>query len=530
MSSTTTEIIMDELTQVYLDEINALLYNCEKNQHLQDKQAWGTIMIADDEYPPEFIHKIYDMLLLNVIDYRDDTVDYIVFKGIYYYRIKKNNTLAKKYYLEAIKRGNVRAIYLMSLLNQDNPLKSKYYMDMAMANNSLDALMNLSIWKMIENDVDMEDKLKMALDMGHPLAMTKLIDYYEFCYYILSQPGQHIQYSRTLNKKWKCQYEVSKIMQDLKIGKYPYLKRINNQYTCSIQDITTKGAFETHKKSFLLKINRYSHLFDDACINVSTINYGTTYEYYYGSSDETNIMNVFHNSVKFSCSERTTQPYASGPRTSTKGTQKKKWLQIIVSSPDILKSVLFINRIGLDDDKDITPYECVISCADERKEYIRIIRSKGYKGWLRFNVEKELIDTFASEGDISAILHLAKTDKDYYLRAIELGSVYAMIQLGNWYRDNTDDHKQIVRYYEMAIARGDDEAKMLLAEYYDSHQLSFKAYKYRRQIFHSEFDDDEYDAVEKVHELSEQVRDLMRDNTILKRTLEIYYQKFAESQ
>ena len=96
-------------------------------------------------------------------------------------------------------------------------------------------------------------------------------------------------------------------------------------------------------------------------------------------------------------------------------------------------------------------------------------------------------------------------EPEYLEKAVELGSVHAMLQLGNWYRENTENVNLINKYYRMAIDMGDEEALLYLSN----------------PVI-------DYDKIiEDNKKLKQMVDDLMRINDALERTVETYHYKFT---
>ena len=80
-----------------------------------------------------------------------------------------------------------------------------------------------------------------------------------------------------------------------------------------------------------------------------------------------------------------------------------------------------------------------------------------------------------------------------------------MLQLGNWYRENTENVKLMNKYYRMAIDMGDEETLLYLSN----------------PVI-------DYDKIiEDNKKLKQMVDDLMRMNDALERTVETYYHKFT---
>jgi len=129
----------------------------------------------------EMIPKILDLFKNKIIDETCEDHDYITYKGYYYNSIEHNSELMIKYYMEAIEKGNVHAMYNMALYYEnrdDNSNMLKYYL-MAIEKNDQEAMYGLGHYYYLEKEYEnMMKYLKMGIEKGSVNAMNTLGDYY----------------------------------------------------------------------------------------------------------------------------------------------------------------------------------------------------------------------------------------------------------------------------------------------------------------------------------------------------------------
>ena len=160
---TTIKMTQDEEYQLYLSELNYYFYT----------SPFVLFMINNNQYTFIKLNKLYELLILDIIDYKSKDSDYITFKGVYYY-CKNIKELAFQYWHKAIHDKNNLAMYFMALYWKDknNDLKYKNYILMAREYNNSQAYLTILP---SENDTIMVN-FKKAYELGNLNAISCMID------------------------------------------------------------------------------------------------------------------------------------------------------------------------------------------------------------------------------------------------------------------------------------------------------------------------------------------------------------------
>ena len=170
-------------------------------------------------------------------------------------------------------------------------------------------------------------------------------------------------------------------------------------------------------------------------------------------------------------------------------------------------------------------------------DYIKIILEKGYRNFKQLPKNilpiQSIITTYAEKNNIQALLfnfnNMTKEDSIEFRnvhRAIELGSVKAMIEMGNWYKANTDSDLAKV-YYQKAKECGDEEVLLYLPKIDEVIKLKemVKSQSQLQEII--KLQSQEITELKEIVKLqSQQLADQLKENSILCKTNAIYYDKF----
>uniref|UniRef100_A0A6C0H5L5 RING-type domain-containing protein n=1 Tax=viral metagenome TaxID=1070528 RepID=A0A6C0H5L5_9ZZZZ len=119
----------------------------------------------------KIILSIFNSLELKEEDYDLNDSNILVFIGIYYRHVKKDNKNAKKYYLMAIEKGNKTGMndlgYLYHIVEKDYKNAKKYYL-MAVEKGNVNGMNNLgTLYHNIEKDYENAKKYYlMAIEKG----------------------------------------------------------------------------------------------------------------------------------------------------------------------------------------------------------------------------------------------------------------------------------------------------------------------------------------------------------------------------
>jgi len=145
----------------------------------------------DDTFINNYSKKYYDLFINNIIfepnANNTDYIDDLYYLGVYYQYTEINYDLMKKYYLQAIDKGNNEAMYNFGLhyerryQNIYYDLMKKYYLQ-AIENENSKAMYRLgSYYKWQELNYDLMKKyFIMAINKENILAMVELGDYYRY--------------------------------------------------------------------------------------------------------------------------------------------------------------------------------------------------------------------------------------------------------------------------------------------------------------------------------------------------------------
>jgi len=135
----------------------------------------------DEPKDINMIHKIYDLYINNIIDESIEDGDYYTYLGFYYSVMKNDKFLAKKFYLMAVDKENVHAMYNYALVcdDEDNYSEMKKYFKMAIKLGDVESMASLGYHYY---NTDNYDKMKkyylMAIENGNTEAMIYMGHYY----------------------------------------------------------------------------------------------------------------------------------------------------------------------------------------------------------------------------------------------------------------------------------------------------------------------------------------------------------------
>jgi TPR repeat protein len=160
--------------------------NNEENDELKQLFEKFNVNYSIDTYS---FRRIYDLFINNVtfepninnIDYIDD----LYYLGIYYQYVNKNYDLMKKYYLQAIDKGNFNAMNNLGVYYQyieiNYELMKKYYLQ-AIEKENIEAMNNLGFYyRSVEINYKLMKKYYlMAIERGNHDSMCQLGWYYSF--------------------------------------------------------------------------------------------------------------------------------------------------------------------------------------------------------------------------------------------------------------------------------------------------------------------------------------------------------------
>jgi len=160
----------DKLNKTEINELNKILKNKCKN-----------LFIVDHNYI--YSREYYNLFIKDVIFEPNNTND-LYFLGMYYQYINKNYELMKKYYLQAIDKGNSVSMTGLGLhymsIEVNNDIANKYFL-MAIDKGNLNAMVCLGYKYSVEKKYDLMKKYYlMAIDKGNTNAMNNLGYYYQF--------------------------------------------------------------------------------------------------------------------------------------------------------------------------------------------------------------------------------------------------------------------------------------------------------------------------------------------------------------
>jgi hypothetical protein len=425
------------------------LYIDELNYYFHGLGCYGTIMeIMDDKYDLMFLEKIYNLLFLDIIDYHCSDPEYLAYKGLYYQN-KKIDSLAKKYYIEAIEQENVLAMYLLGMFSKDK--KKTYYLNMA---------------REYETRLGVSYKASLQLDRTNKELIDKVFPGESWAKYRWIQPYAYEQSDKDqpfyrANKNDFHYLNSLQVYQDLNHFRplttiYEIFNYINNiLHYISMLERNWHG----NGPSYIVTIHTKNR-------EIHATTYKTVLEQLINHKDILQTTNLMYIKCMW------------------------KGLAEIDSS--------YMHQYGL------TSYKVEgINHLDKKVAYIDALISHGYRNLKKITPERPRLIELANDGNIEAMIIL--NEHEYLEKAVELGSVHAMLQLGNWYRENTENVKLMNKYYRMAIDMGDEEALLYLSN----------------PVI-------DYDKIiEDNKKLKQMVDDLMRMNDALERTVETYHYKFT---
>lgn len=210
--------------------------------------------------------KIYDLWVNNKFSEPMEEMEFSHF-AIYYNHVKKNYSLAEKFYLLAIDKGNVDAMVYLAILykniTNNYELAAKYYL-MAIDNGHIDAihgLGNMYLHKI--KNLDLAKKyLRMASDAGDGDANNDLISTYE----MKNELTEALHYFSDKSLGWTLTIIEKIITKNIKLDEYffksiPNLKKIEDRLPETIKTIIklyTKDV-DVLENSFKYAPNEYGY-------------------------------------------------------------------------------------------------------------------------------------------------------------------------------------------------------------------------------------------------------------------------------
>lgn len=459
------------------------LYIDELNYYFHELKCYGTIMeIMDDKYDLMFLEKIYNLLFLDIIDYHCGNPEYLAYKGLYYQN-KKIDSLAKKYYIEAIEQENVLAMYLLGMFSEGK--KKDYYLNMV---HEYETRLGVS-YKLNENThwythvyQSLLPSLNPHSDRGqylqkefHPECPTTIKEIFDCINNITHYVCNEDTYCYNFYKE--------KVVGQMSVVVAFNGHRENRGYT-----LNSHGVFyDLHDqgKKVTDELARKQHLFLHNTVFDSLINHKDILQ-------TTNLIKKYDRVPIYQNHNKYISIWDGLPKINS---SCNSFVYHYVSG----ENPHYRYTMGPSQSYTIEG----ISHLDKKVAYIDALISHGYRNLKKLTPERPRLIELANEGNIEAMILL--NEPKYLEKAVELGSVHAMLQLGNWYRENTEDVKLINKYYRMAIDMGDEEALLYLSN----------------PVI-------DYDKIiEDNKKLKQMVDDLMRINDALERTVETYHYKFT---
>jgi len=134
-----------------------------------------------DEPENDIFDKIYDLYKNNIIDHECVDGDYLTYKAYYYYQVLHDNINSKKFYKEAVEKGNTHGMHGLAIHYKkfDKYNKMSKYLKMAIKKNDSVAMIDYGNHHLFENN-DINKAMKYY-NMGKK--NNHFRGYYELAYY-----------------------------------------------------------------------------------------------------------------------------------------------------------------------------------------------------------------------------------------------------------------------------------------------------------------------------------------------------------